>query len=285
MSGSKVLVIGAAGYIGSAVAAAFAAAGHRVSGLQRPGGRPVPRAYRAVPGDLTDPPSLVAAVDGFDLVVHVGALRDDRYEQPGLRALLGTGTPMLYTSGVDVLGPGEVTEDSPPEPHPIVAWRAPSEIAVRAHGGRLIRPGLVYGNGGGVVHHMLAPMTARLGCGIFLGEPGVRWAAVHVEDLARLFVAVAERAAPGTAWNAVAETVRVDDIARAIGGGVARSLPVDQAPPEIHDIAGLFRYDQAVSAERTRREMSWQPVHESILDELGRWSPAARSDHALEGHR
>ena len=58
---TSVLIIGATGYSGVYVAAAFAEAGYRVAALQRPGGRRVPDQYKAVPGDLADPPSLLAA--------------------------------------------------------------------------------------------------------------------------------------------------------------------------------------------------------------------------------
>lgn len=59
----RILIIGATGYIGSHVAAALDAAGHRVAALHRPGGRKAP--YDLVTGDLADPPSL-SALTGFE---------------------------------------------------------------------------------------------------------------------------------------------------------------------------------------------------------------------------
>jgi nucleoside-diphosphate-sugar epimerase len=265
----KVLVIGATGFTGSVVAAAFARAGHEVGALQRPGGRPVPSAYRAVPGDLADPASLIAAATGFDLVLHVGAILSEEIDVPAVDALLAGGVPLIYTSSVDTLGPGFVTEDSLPDPHPVVGWRDVVERRVLAAGGRMIRPGLIYGEGGGVVVDMLTPLAARVGAGVYIGEPGVRWAAVHVEDLAELFLLVAELAPPASVWHAVTETVTVDAIAAAMGNGTAVSWPEDDEPPfEIAVIAGLFRYDQDVSAEKTRQKLGWRPVHTSLIEYL-----------------
>ncbi len=273
---TSVLVIGATGYSGAYVAAAFAEAGHQVSALQRPGGRSVPARYPAVPGDLADPASLTAAARGFDLVVQIGRIEGD-VEREGARALLDSGARLIHTSGADVLGSGEVAEDDDPKPPPIVGWRAEVERTVLAGGGVVVRPGLIYGNRGGVVQEMFVPLADRIGAGVYVGAPGVRWAAVHVEDLARLYLEVAAKAAPGTAWNGVSETVTVDRLAAAVGGGVAVSWPEDApVPPEIGLIGPLMRFDQEVSSEKTRREMGWKPLHESIADHYLRERTAAR---------
>lgn len=265
---TSVLIIGATGYSGAYVAAAFAEAGYRVAALQRPGGRRVPDQYKAVPGDLADPPSLLAAARGFDIVVQIGRIEGD-IERLGAQALLDSGARLIHTSGSDVLGSGFVTEDTDPQPPPIVGWRAAVERCVLDGGGIVVRPGLIYGRPGGVVQDMLVPMTERIGAGVYLGDKGVRWAAVHVDDLARLYLAVAQRAAPGTAWNGTSETVTVDEIAVAVGNGHALSWPVDiPAPKEIAEIAPLFRFDQDVSSEKTRREMGWEPVAPTIVEYL-----------------
>ncbi|WP_028922777.1 NAD-dependent epimerase/dehydratase family protein [Pseudonocardia acaciae] len=117
----KVLVIGATGYIGSRAASALTAAGHDVAALHRPGGRPLPDAYPTVAGDLLDPPSLTTAAAGYDLVVHAGAPLGDA-DLPGARALVDSGSRLLYTTGAAVLGGGRSDEDTPPDPHPLASW-------------------------------------------------------------------------------------------------------------------------------------------------------------------
>lgn len=261
----SVLVIGSTGYLGRFAARAFADAGYAVSALQRPGGRPVEPRYRAVPGDLADPASLRAAAAGFDLVVQAGRI-EGPLEAEGAQAIMAAGARLIHTSGADVLGPGHTFEDTVPRPPACVAWRAEVERTVRAGGGILIRPGLIYGEGGGVVPVQILPVHARLGAGVYFERRGVRWPAVHVADLAALYPLVAAKAAPGTAWNAVAETITVDELAEATGLGPAICRPtLADPPPEFAEIAELWVMDHHVDAGKTRREMGWEPRHLSAI--------------------
>ena len=263
----KPLIIGATGYIGSHIGEAFVQAGHQAAALQRPGGRPVPDAYRPVPGDLLDPPTLTRAASSFDLVIHAGPPLGDA-DLYGVDALIAAGVPVLYTTGAAVLGGGPADEDSPPDPHPIAALRPEIERRVVAAGGWVIRPGMVYGNGGGLVHDLFTRKAAECGTGVYIGPAGVRWPVVHVDDLAALYVAVAERAPRGTIWHGIAETVRLDAIAAAVGGGTAISWPLRQAEAELGLLADLFTRDQDVSAAKTRQRLKWDPVHTSMVAAL-----------------
>jgi nucleoside-diphosphate-sugar epimerase len=263
----KILIIGASGYIGSHVAAIFADAGHDVSALHRPGGAPLPARYRRIAGDLAEPGSLAAAV-GYDRVIHAGAPIDDSTDRAGSEALLASGSPLLYTTGAAVLGAGAQDEDSAADPHPIAASRPAIEQRVLRAGGWVIRPGMTYGDGGGLVHGLLTAKTAERGTGIYIGPPGTRWPVVHVGDLAALYLAVATRAAPGTIWHGTSETVRLDAIATALGGGTAASWPVSEATAELGLLADLFTRDQNVSAAKTRAALGWAPAYTSIVKYL-----------------
>ena len=264
----KILIIGASGYIGSHAAAAFAAAGHEVAALQRPASAPLPARYGRVAGDLADPRSLTAAAAGFDRVIHAGVPIDDRTDQAGAEALLASGSPLLYTTGAAVLGEGTQDEDSAPDPHPVAADRPAIEQRVLAAGGWIVRPGMVYGDGGGLVHGLLTAQAAEHGTGIYIGPPGTRWPVVHVDDLAALYLAVATQAAPGTIWHGISETARLDAIAGALGGGTAASWPAAEASAELGLLADLFTRDQDVSAAKTRAELGWTPAHTSIIQDL-----------------
>ncbi len=124
------LVTGATGFVGSAVARALLARGHRVRVLARSGGdrRNVAELdVEIVEGDLDDPPSLDRAVEGCRHVFHVAA--DYRLWVPDPEAMYarnveGTRRLMLaalragvervvYTSSVAVLGlrPGDEPSD------------------------------------------------------------------------------------------------------------------------------------------------------------------------------
>ncbi|MFI7440700.1 NAD-dependent epimerase/dehydratase family protein [Nonomuraea indica] len=262
----KVLVIGATGYIGSAVAAAFTRAGHEVAALSRRTGEEHGR--WVVEGDLEDPASLVAAARGFDRVVHAGPPLGERADLAAVDALVDAGSPLLYTTGAAVLGGGLADEDSAPDPHPLVAWRGEAERRVLAAGGQVVRPGLVYGEGGGLVAGLLAAKAAERGVGVYIGEPGVRLPVVHVADLAALYLLVATHAAPGTVWHGMSETVRLDEVAAALGGGRAVSWPLAEARAELGGIADLFTLDQDISSDRTRNVLGWSPARPSLLAHL-----------------
>src|SRR5262249_36519514 len=139
----RILIIGASGYIGSHVAAVFAAAGHQVSALRRPGGAPPPPRYGQVAGGLAHPGSLTAAPAGHPRVLRAGPPIDDGTDRAGAEALLASGSPLLYTTGAAVLGGGAQDEDSPADPHPLVAGRPAIEQRVLRAGGWIIRPGMV----------------------------------------------------------------------------------------------------------------------------------------------
>jgi nucleoside-diphosphate-sugar epimerase len=116
----KILVIGATGYIGSALADALNADEYEVTGLARSeasfaGIRS--RGLRAIAGDLRDPPSLARAVleADPDMVVCTAsagggagdarAFRADREAIVALaRALAGRGKTLIFTSGSAVFG-------------------------------------------------------------------------------------------------------------------------------------------------------------------------------------
>lgn len=264
----RVLVIGSTGYIGSRAAAALAAAGHRIDVLLRPGGTPVVAGYRTVPGDLADPASLTGAVRGYDQVVVAAAPLGDGPDRASVDALVAGGVPLIYTTGTAVLGAGLSDEDGPVDPPPIAAGRAAVERQVLAAGGRVIRPGLVYGRSSGLLRDLFAAKAIEFGTGVYIGEPGVRIPVVHVDDLAELYVAVLERATPGTVWHGVSENVRLDEVAAALGGGTARSWPLADARAQLGPLADLFTRDQQVGATRTRTGLGWRPTRTDLLATL-----------------
>jgi nucleoside-diphosphate-sugar epimerase len=79
MTRRRVMVTGATGYLGGAVARVFLDAGYALSALVRDPGRVDPAlrtrdGFGMVRGDLLDPRSLLAAMDGCDAVVHCAGL-------------------------------------------------------------------------------------------------------------------------------------------------------------------------------------------------------------------
>jgi nucleoside-diphosphate-sugar epimerase len=127
---------------------------------------------------------------------------------------------------------------------------------------------MVYGTPDAPIPALLAAKAIERGAAIYIGPPGVRWPVVHGDDLAALYVAVAERAPAGTIWHGISETARLDEVAAAIGGGSAVSWPVEEAANELGPLADLFTRDQDVSSAKTQARLDWNPRHTSIIANL-----------------
>ena len=288
----RVLLTGATGYIGEAVAEVLAGAGHAVVAVARSAEAETRLAglgYDAVRGDLDRPGSLAGPAAACEGVVHLAATQDDRMavtEQATVRALLRalstSGKPFVYTSGVWVYGsapPGELLdEDSATDPVAFYAWRPPLEaevLAAAAAGVRsiVIRPAMVYGRGGGPLTQF-AEMAER-GVPRYVGNGANHWTLVHVDDLAALYLRALERAPAGTLLNGAAgEPIQVRLLAAAASAGAGftaapRAWPPAQALAVIGaDAADGLTRDHRISGERARRLIGWQPAPRSPLVEL-----------------
>ena len=200
----KVFLTGATGYIGGAVADALLAAGHSVVGLARSdeAARKL-TAKGIIPfhGDLNSSLNLAKAAMESDGVIHAGTTNDGRIDQEAVRAMLdalpGSSKPFLYTSGIWVLGDteGKVADETwPLNPAALVAWRPGVEqlvLAAARTGVRsiVIRPGVVYGHGGGIAADFVK-FARETGAARYVGTGENHWPLVHVEDLADLYVQI-----------------------------------------------------------------------------------------------
>ncbi|MEV7414786.1 SgcJ/EcaC family oxidoreductase [Streptomyces sp. NPDC089919] len=286
----KVLLTGATGYIGSAVTDHLVAAGHQVVALTRNAAPRPGRGWHAqLAGDTADPASLAGVVTpDIEAVLHLappsGDVDTDTAVVEALAGpLRGTGRPFVYTSGVWVLGAtGEakgVTEDAPTHPVDLVGYRPTIEqrvLAEASHGVRavVVRPGIVHGRGGGIPA-LLVDRARKQGVPEYYGKEDVRWAMVHVDDLAELFVAAAERAPAGTLWHGVAESaVPVRDLARAAGraAGILAApqvVTVAKAAETFGDLfADALALDQSVSGAAARAELGWRPTGPGAVADL-----------------
>ncbi|MCI3934969.1 SgcJ/EcaC family oxidoreductase [Streptomyces sp. AN091965] len=286
----KVLLTGATGYIGSAVTEHLAAAGHQVVALTRSAEPQSGRPWHAqLIGDTADPASLAGAVTpDIEAVIHLAPPSGDAdVDSAVIEALAtplrGTGRPLVYTSGVWVLGATgdaqEVGEEAPTNPIGLVGYRPQIEqrvLAEAAEGVRavVVRPAIAYGRGGGIPA-LLVDRARKEGVPEYYGEEGVRWPTVHVDDLAELFVAAVERAEAGTVWHGVGESaVAVRDVAQAAGraAGVLaapRVVPVEQGAEVFGALfADALALDQSVSGAAARTALGWRPARPGMVAEL-----------------
>jgi nucleoside-diphosphate-sugar epimerase len=281
--GMNILVTGATGYIGTAVAEALARAGHQVTALvhsDASAARAGAAGHAVARGSLGEPATVATAARAADAVVWTATANDGAVDRAALDAALaavGPGAPVVYTSGVWVHGDtgGAVAdEDRPLAPTPLVAWRPAAEAAVlTAPGvrGIVVRPGIVYGRGGGIP--ALLRGWARRGPVRLAGGGDNHWPVVHVDDLADLYVRAVERAPRGTVLLAAADHVRPRELAAAAGAAVV-TWPLAEARAELGAFADALALDQRVSSARARTLLGWQPSRPSVLADLASGSYA-----------
>lgn len=289
----KVLVIGGTGYVGSSVVRRLRAAGHVpialvLDALDAPAG------VETRVGDLRDPASLRGAVaHDVDAVVHAATpVGDWDADRVALETLAGAlaGRTLLYISGVWVLGHTvqAVDESAVTRPIRLVEGRAALEETVRNARdvrGIVVRPGIVHGAGGGIPAMMVDWARAH-GTGRFVGEQGVRWPMVHLDDLAELVVLALERAEAGAVLHGVAETaVSVEELAAAAdiaAGGIGEAGPWPEADAAAQlgpEFAQALALHQEVAAPASR-ELGWVPNRPDAVIDLREGSYVMRTERA-----
>jgi nucleoside-diphosphate-sugar epimerase len=291
----KVFITGASGYIGTAVVERLRAAGHQLSGLARSDAAAAKleaSGVAAVRGDLSRPESLTAAARASDAVISLGTANAGAVDAPAVKALLqaleGSGKTFIYTSGIwshGDTGGRVVDETTPPDPVELVAWRVVVEqevldAAERGVRSVVIRPAVVYGRGAGIPAEW-AQSARTQGAARYIGTGKNRWPAVHVDDLADLYLLALERAPAGTLLLAVNddEPHPVAELAAAASrgagaGGRTLSWPLEDARQKLGAYADALVLDQRASARRAHELLGWSPRRPGILEDLERGSYA-----------
>ncbi|KAJ7461345.1 hypothetical protein B0H11DRAFT_2056849 [Mycena galericulata] len=208
----KVLVIGATGFIGFPVAQALVRGGHIVYGLARTQAKGKELAKEEIIPVIGDAESdawipliatldvIIEAVGGMD-VKTLSASMLERVTKAA-KDLRPQDAPLLsyiYTSGTWVHGDNRqdtVTDTTPiVRPVELVAWRPALEqriVRSTAINGIVVRPALLYGRSASILGMLFK--TAAAGKVAWPGTPGGRYAVIHSDDLAELYLRVAEKA-------------------------------------------------------------------------------------------
>jgi nucleoside-diphosphate-sugar epimerase len=347
----KILVTGATGYIGGAVATALLARGHDVVGLARSeqsAAKLRQRGLSPVAGDFGDSSSLAKAIATSDVdavvsTASVGASQGDDADtfardrvavHAMQRALGGSGNALVFTSGSAVFGsfnggnlaPEVHAEDAalplpsavfaPPSAHvhPMLAAGLGDAMAARVETenvvladpgvrGIVVRPGLVYGNGGSLDVPAAIAMARANGCGVHLGAGATQQSYVHIDDLAELYCLAVERAPRGAILHGVVDDVSLRDVAAAISrmigaGDRTASFTLEQMlglnavarlgltltkrlPPRVNRRLGRafppppslgtgisLCLNKRLSSDKTRDLVQWSPRRTDILEDV-----------------
>src|SRR5262249_54987986 len=151
-------------------------------------------------------------------------------------------------------GDTPATEETPPRPLPIVAWRPAVEQAVRSAAnarGIVIRPGWVYGRGGGTPGDWVARAKAERRLAV-PGDGKARGSVVHVDDLGELYALALQSAPAGSLYNGTSsEVITTGDIGRTIARrhGAELSLwPLDEARKALGAYADALALDQVIES-------------------------------------
>jgi nucleoside-diphosphate-sugar epimerase len=221
-----------------------------------------------------------------------------------LAALQGSGKTLLFTSGSAVVGTfagGEASQvvydekvalplaESVFAPgsanvHPMIAAGFGGAMAARietemdvlaAPGirGIVMRPGLVYGNGGSYDLPQLIAAARKSGAAPHLGSGGTRQGYVHIDELAELFVLAVERAPKGAVLHGVTDEVSQRDLAAAVSrligaGDETARLSLEEMFGSLGAVGISLSLNKRLSTEHTRQITGWSPVRTDILHDV-----------------
>ncbi|MEX2250743.1 MAG: NAD-dependent epimerase/dehydratase family protein [Acidimicrobiia bacterium] len=291
----KVLVTGAAGFLGGHIARKFRDVGWEVTAFDvAPFAQ---EGIRFAQGDLTEANSVDQAMAGADVVAHVGAIGDVYLagEQPALAAdvnVVGTanvveaairhGVRLIYASTWEVYGAPRyepLDEEHPTAPdHPYSITKLGGESLVlaathlRSLSALALRLGTAYGSGlrANSVFRIFID-RARRGEPITIqgdGSQGRQF--THASDIARAFHLAAAAETSGIPINTVAlETVTIRELAEKIVQRFPTELTFGEPRPG--DVAPAV-----VSAKRAEEILGWRSempfnrgLEELIADVVG----------------
>jgi nucleoside-diphosphate-sugar epimerase len=285
----EVTLTGATGFIGSHVLTELQAHGHSVTALVRDApqaGAVADRGATAIVVDLHDRAAVAAILRDADAAIHTAspgdatsADLDSAVVDAAIEAFAGTGKPFLDISGSWIYGNSlSISEQSPIDAPPLVAWKEPIEervLAAPEMRGVVIVSGVAYGDGGGGVPGVLLG-SPRDGDGnlIMIGSGQQHWSTVHVADIASFFRLVLEqdsargRYVVGDGRNAtVAELTEAAAEAAGAPGAVPGSD--EEAKARLGDyFAEVLLLDQGTAAATARAELGWAPSHPGLAEEF-----------------
>lgn len=309
---TRVLVTGASGMLGGAVARALAQRGDEVTVMQR---RPAGTGLRELRGSLDDPAAVERAVQGQDAVVHLAAKVDvvgrlaefertnvegtrlllEASRRAGVRRFVHTSSPSVAHAGSALVGVGAEPADPRRARGHYARTKAAAELlALAADSPDLavtaLRPHLVWGPGDTQLVGRLV-QRARTGRLPWVGDGAALVDSTYVDNARDALVAALdalarprdEHSAHGRAW------VVTNDEPRPVGELIGSILRASGAPaPRVRiptTPAGLVGHgmDGLVAASQRVRPITEPPLTHFLVEQLttAHWFSQAGTRRAL----
>lgn len=287
----KVFLTGAAGFIGSSIAAGLVKAGHQVTGLVR---KPEQLeevkkiGVTGVLGELNDRALLIAQAQAADAVINAASSDNRVAVEAFVEALAGSGKVLLHTSGSSIVGDasgGEGTEqiyyeDRLPEPTEDKAARVAIDNLVLAAANQGVRSAvlcntLIYGHGAlprdSVQLPRLLKQARKSGIVRHVGPGRNIWSNVHIDDVVDLYLRALDKTAAGAFYFVESGEAAFRDmssaIAKTLGLDAPQDWPLELAKEEWgYEMASYgLGSNSRVRGERARK-LGWQPHRPAVLD-------------------
>jgi nucleoside-diphosphate-sugar epimerase len=284
----RIFLTGANGFIGSAVALALIAAGHRARGLVRDESKAkLVAAYGIEPvvGSLDDTELLQSEAQAADAVINTASSDHRGAVEAFIATLSGSGKAFIHSSGSSIVADHAMGEPSnriydeatPIEPAPErVARVAIDRMVLAAAGIRsivLCNP-MIYGDAPGppamsVQIPALVRQAKSSGVARYIGRGLNRWSNVHIADVAALYVLALVKAPAGAFMYVESGEQSLGDIAAALAArlelGAAQSWSADEAIAAWGRNLAVFSLGSNSRVRgKTAAELGWLPVHRSI---------------------
>lgn len=294
-------MIGATGYIGRAVAKRLQEEGYSIVALARSKeSEEKIRKQGLEPyfGTLKEVSGILPILEESDVVIYTAygyenietAERELSSKKSHLtdvlHAMFGSNKKFILTSGSGVFpdtGNLIYTEETVFEPinSPLNIARRSLELEVQNAAQHnvhsiILRPPTVYGHGGSfMVPRFLLDHARRTGDSIYCdGTENKKWSAVHVDDLADLFVLAVAKAKAGSVYNTASESeISTLSIAQAISRaaglqGRTKAISLKEGRELFRHWADWWALNNQCSGEKAKQELGWNPHRVSMLEDI-----------------
>jgi len=255
----KIFLTGGTGFVGSEIVKQLLARDHRIVALVRPGSENKLAESDAVKihlGDLAEPESLPAGLDGCDAVIHlVGIIRDfpdkgvtfEKVHVEGTRHVLEAAAAQGIRRFLHMSANGADREG--PTAYQKTKWQAEQAVGKTELDWTIFRPSLIFGPGGEFVE-MLGEMVRRLPVVPVIGDGQYRLQPVSVDQVAATYVKALDlpETAGRTYHLAGAESYTYDEIldltGKALGKDSVHKLhqPVAMVKPIVKALESFEKF-------------------------------------------